>query len=314
MTFHSGAVLAPRRPHRVQRNATRLLRTLQAGTILGSALGVLPGAALAADFTYFGDSAYSQAFGAGRLLTDAVSTEMGRFTESAGGGAALSYAEETRIKTPAFKDGARKAEPVEDGRVWAEALGGVGNMRAKSATGAPAERASNYGVAAGVDTAIDANLRVGFAMSGGQSGLKVSELATRSDAIWGLAAIYGVATDGATYAKTSLMTGYITTETERTVIVTSAPEKATGTFDSLLYAARVEIGQRLDTKRVGVTPFVAFEPSVVSRNGYSEKAAAPIALGFDKSTAHALPGTLGLKVDGDINLRNIRLTPSATVG
>jgi uncharacterized protein with beta-barrel porin domain len=277
-------------------------------------LGVSPNAALAADFVYWGDSTYSQAFGAGRLLTDAVSTEMGRFTESAGGGEALSYADDARIKTHAFKDVARKAEPVEDGRVWAEALGGVADMKARSATGAPAEHATNYGVAAGVDTAIDANLRIGFAMSGGQSALKVSALATRSDATWGLAAFYGVATDGATYAKTSLTIGYITAETERTVIVSTTPQKATGTYDSLLYAARVEVGQRLDTKRVGMTPFVAFEPSLVAQNGYSEKASAPIALSFDKSTANALPGTLGLKVDGDIKLRNIRLTPSATVG
>ncbi len=315
MIFNSGADVARRRTDAAPKKEAQLRQALPAFAILGAtALSVLPRAALAADFVYWGDSTYSQAFGAGRLLTDAVSTEMGRFTESANGGAALSYADEARIKTNAFKDVARKAEPMEDGRVWAEALGGIANMKANSGTGAPAERASNYGVAAGVDTAIDTNLRIGFALSGGQSALKVAALATRSDALWGLAAFYAVATDGATYAKTSLTIGYITTETERTVIVSTTPQKATGTFDSLLYAARVEIGQRMDMKRIGVTPFVAFEPSLVAQNGYSEKAVPSIALDFDKSTANALPGTLGLKVDGDIALRNIKMTPSATLG
>jgi uncharacterized protein with beta-barrel porin domain len=310
MIFDSGASQARRGSDGAPANAARLRRAVQAGAILGaSALSLAPVAALAADFLYWGDSTYSQAFGAGRLLTDAVSTEMSRFTESADG-SALSYADDQRITNDAFKHTPRKVEPIEDGRVWVEALGGVANMRAHSATSSPAERASNYGVAAGVDAAVDTGLRIGFAMSGGQSALKVDSLATKADATWGLAAFYGVATDGATYAKTSLTIGYITTETERTV----AAEKATGTYDSVLYAARVEIGQRLDTKRVGVTPFLAVEPSLVARNGYTETAAPAIALGFDKSTASAVPGTLGVKIDGVINFRNLKLTPSATVG
>jgi uncharacterized protein with beta-barrel porin domain len=151
-------------------------------------------------------------------------------------------------------------------------------------------------------------------MSGGQSALKVSSLATKADATWGLAAFYGVVTDGATYAKTSLTIGYITTETERIV----AAQKAAGAYDSVLYAARVEVGQRLDTKRVGVTPFLAVEPSLVARNGYTEKDASSIApsiaLGFGKSTVSAVPSTLGVKIDGSVNFRNIKMTPSASLG
>src|SRR3954447_3293790 len=96
MMFFSGAGLAPR-----PRNK-RLQRALRAGAIVSAS--VVPGAALAADFVYWGDNTYSQAFGAGRLLTDAMSTEMSRFTESADGVAALPYADDARMKTNAFKD------------------------------------------------------------------------------------------------------------------------------------------------------------------------------------------------------------------
>src|SRR6187549_2658919 len=104
MIFNSGASHASRGSDGAPKNATRLRRAVQAGAMLGaSALSLAPGAALAADFVYWGDSTYSQAFGAGRLLTDAVSTEMSRFTESADG-SALSYADDARIKTDAFKE------------------------------------------------------------------------------------------------------------------------------------------------------------------------------------------------------------------
>lgn len=260
------------------------------------------------------NSTHSQAFGASRLVIDTVSAEMGRFTGSAGGGAALSYVEDTRIKTPAFKDVAPKVEPIADARIWAQMMGGVGVIKANEGSGAPAERASTYGVAAGVDRAFNPNLRVGFALAGGKSTLKVAALSTKSDATWGQAALYAVATDGALYAKTSLTMGYIANETERTVTAFSTPEKATGEFSALLYAARVEIGQRFELKPAGVTPFLAFEPSLVAQNAYSEKAATPIALGFSKSTANALPGTLGVKFDVNVDLGQIRLTPSATLG
>jgi hypothetical protein len=75
-----------------------------AGATLGaSTLCLAPGAALAADFVYWGDSSYSQAFGAGRLFTEAVSTEMSRFTESADGSArriTVSRRASTRRSTP----------------------------------------------------------------------------------------------------------------------------------------------------------------------------------------------------------------------
>ncbi len=258
-------------------------------------------------------STHSQAFGASRLVIDTVSAEMGRYTGSAGGGAALSYIEDTRIKTKAFKDVAPKVEPIADGRVWAQMMGGIGAIKANEGSGAPAERASTYGIAAGIDTALNPNLRIGVALAGGQSTLKVAGLSTKSDATWGQGALYAVATDGALYAKTSLTMGYISNATERTITAFTTPEKATGEFASLLYAARVEIGQRFEMKPAGVTPFLAFEPSLLAQNAYSEKAATPIALGFSKSTANALPGTLGVKIDANIDLGDVRLTPSATL-
>ncbi|MDB5543891.1 MAG: putative autotransporter [Hyphomicrobiales bacterium] len=259
------------------------------------------------------NSTHSLAFGASRLVIDTVSTEMGRFTGSAGGGAALSYIEDTRIKTPAFKDVAPKVEPIADGRIWAQMMGGIGNIKANEGSGAPAERASTYGVAAGIDRAFNPNLRIGVALAGGQSTLKVAALSTKSDATWGQAALYVVATDGALYAKTSLTMGYVSNETERTVTAFTTPEKATGEFSSLLYAARIEVGQRFELKPAGVTPFLAFEPSLVAHNAYNEKAATPIALGFSKSTANALPGTLGVKFDAVVDLGEVRVTPSATL-
>jgi uncharacterized protein with beta-barrel porin domain len=259
------------------------------------------------------NSTHSLAFGASRLVIDTVSSEMGRFTGSASGGAALSYIEDTRIKPPAFKNIAPKVEPIADGRVWAQFMGGVGNIKTNEASGAPGERASTFGIAAGIDRAYNPNLRVGFALAGGQSTLKVSQLATKSDATWGQAALYAVATNGALYAKTSLTMGYISNETERSVTAFGTPEKATGEFSSLLYAARVEVGQRFEVAPAGVTPFLAFEPSLVAQNAYNEKAATPIALGFGKNTANALPGTLGVKIDANIDVGDVRLTPSATL-
>jgi uncharacterized protein with beta-barrel porin domain len=280
---------------------TTLLTRLEAP----AALQQLAGAGL--------NSTHSLAFGASRLVIDTVSAEMGRFTGSAGGGTALSYIEDTRIKTPAFKQVAPKVEPIADGRVWAQFMGGIGAIKANEGSGAPSERASTYGIAAGIDRAYNPNLRLGFALAGGQSTLKVSDLATKSDATWGQAALYAVATNGSLYAKTSLSMGYVSNETERTVTAFGTPEKATGEFSSLLYAARVEIGQRFEIAPAGVTPFLAFEPALVAHNAYNENAATPIALGFGKSTANALPGTLGVKIDATVDLGDVRLTPSAAL-
>jgi subtilase-type serine protease len=282
-----------------------LIAKLLAVTDGPAALQQVSGAGLSA--------ARTQASSAVGLFSTALSTEMGRFITPFER-SALSYGEDTRLKTTAFKKIEQKAEPIPDGRVWAQGLGGVDTLRADSKSGAPSERMSQFGFAAGLDRALSPNLRVGFAGAGGQSVTKVTSLATTSDVSWGQGGLYALMTNGALYAKTSLSVGYLTAKTERTVTAFGTPEKATGEFSSLLYAARIEVGQRFELKPAGVTPFLAFEPSLVAQNAYNEKAATPIALGFGKSTANALPATLGVKLDAAVHLGDVRLTPSATLG
>ncbi len=50
------------------------------------------------------------------------------------------------------------------------------------------------------------------------------------------------------------------------------------------------------------------------QDAYLETGAATIALGYGRTTTRALPATLGMKVDGDIMLDGMRVTPSVTLG
>ncbi len=258
-------------------------------------------------------STRTQSFAASSQFNGVVGSEMGEFTGSAGGGSSvLSYVDDKTITKAFDKVAAKASESILDGRVWAHGLGGVANMKADATN--PAERSSNYGLAAGVDKALSPNLRAGAALSGGQSSSKVASLATKADAVWGQAALYAIATDGERYAKASLVYGRLTTETERTVTAFATPETAKGKFGANLFSTRLEVGQKFVTGRVNLTPFAAFEPSWLMQEGYSETGAATIGLGYGKTTTRALPATLGMKFDGDVVLHAMRLAPSATLG
>lgn len=255
----------------------------------------------------------TQAFAAGGVFSGAINSEMGKFTSSAGGGSsALSYAQDSKIKSKAFDKIAPKPEPIPDGRIWAQILGGIGNMKSDATN--PSQRASNYGLAAGADTAINANLRAGFALSLGQSTTKVSSLATSTESTWGQGALYGVATDGDTYLKGALTFGYLDNKTDRTVSAFGSNEQAKGKFGANLYALRLEAGQKFGFDHVNLTPFFAFEPSLLVQNAYKETGPASITLGFDKTTSRALPTILGGKIDAAYNLGDYRMTPSASLG
>ncbi|MDB5545699.1 MAG: putative outer rane autotransporter barrel precursor, partial [Hyphomicrobiales bacterium] len=258
-------------------------------------------------------TARTQSFAASGLFNGALSSEMSKFTGSASGGAVLSYADDKKLTKAFDKVAAKPAEPILDGRVWAHVLGGVANMKSDATN--PSERSTNFGLAAGIDTAINPNLRAGFALSGGQSVSKVASLAISADANWGQAALYGVATDGDRYAKAALVYGYLSTETQRTVTAFSTSETAKGKFGANLFSTRLEVGQKFVTGGpVNVTPFFAFEPAWLVQNAYSETGAAPVALGYVKTTTRALPTTLGMKFDGEFALDTMRVAPSATLG
>ena len=258
----------------------------------------------------------TQAVGAKAAFTGAINSEMGKFTSSSGGGSSpLSYAEDTSIKSKAFdKIAPKKPEPIPDGRIWAQMLGGWGEMRADNASGSPSERSNNYGLAAGADTALNANLRAGFALSLGQSTTKVSSLATSSESTWGQGALYAVATDGDDYLKGVLTYGYLDNKTDRTVTAFGTSDKAKGKFGANLVSLRLEAGHKVAFDPLALTPFVAFEPSILFQNAYNETGPASITLGFDKTTTRALPATLGVKADADYELGDLRMTPSATIG
>ena len=255
----------------------------------------------------------TQAFAAGGVFSGAINSEMGKFTSSAGGGSsALSYAQDSKIKSKAFDKIAPKPEPIPDGRIWAQILGGIGNMKSDATN--PSQRASNYGLAAGADTAINANLRAGFALSLGQSTTKVSSLATSTESTWGQGALYGVATDGDTYLKGALTFGYLDNTSDRIVSAFGTNEQAKGKFGANLYSLRLEAGQKFGFDHVNLTPFFAFEPSLLVQNAYKETGPASITLGFDKTTSRALPTTLGVKADASYDLGDYRMTPSASLG
>lgn len=269
------------------------------------ALAQLSGAGLAVTRT--------QSFSAVNVFSGAVNSEMGRFTGSAGGASSvLSYAEDKPPKSKAFDKIEAKPAPIADGRVWAHALGGIGNMKADGSN--PSQRSSNYGLAAGADTALNPNVRAGFALSLGQSETRVSALSTKADSVWGQGALYAVATDGELYAKAVLAYGYVSTESERSVTAFGTVEKATGKFGANLVSARLEAGRKFAFNPLGVTPFFAFEPSLLFQNAYNEKGPSSITLGFDKTIARAMPGTLGVKLDADYKLGDLRMTPAATFG
>ena len=255
----------------------------------------------------------TQSFAAGSVFSGAINSEMGRFTSSAGGSSSvLSYAEDTKIKSKAFDKIAPKPEPIPDGRIWAQMLGGIGNM--KSDANNPSQRGSNYGLAAGADTAINANLRAGFALSLGQSTTKVSSLATSTESTWGQGALYAVATDGDTYLKGALTYGYLDSKTDRSVTAFGTVDKAKGKFGANLYSVRLEAGQKFAFDPVNLTPFLAFEPSWLMQNAYNETGPASITLGFGKTTSRALPATLGGRIDASYDLGDYRMTPSASLG
>ena len=255
----------------------------------------------------------TQSFAAGSVFSGAINSEMGRFTSSAGGSSSvLSYAEDTKIKSKAFDKIAPKPEPIPDGRIWAQMLGGIGNM--KSDANNPSQRGSNYGLATGADTAINANLRAGFALSLGQSTTKVSSLATSTESTWGQGALYAVATDGDTYLKGALTYGYLDSKTDRSVTAFGTVDKAKGKFGANLYSVRLEAGQKFAFDPVNLTPFLAFEPSWLMQNAYNETGPASITLGFGKTTSRALPATLGGRIDASYDLGDYRMTPSASLG
>jgi len=195
-----------------------------------------------------------------------------------GGGlppAASGYAETKSLKSPiVVKDPVVPNLPQpRTWRIWANGFGGGTNISGNAGLGTAGETGGFYGGAAGIDYQVAPNALVGIAGGGSDASFNVASRTTSGRVTGGHVGIYGALTfAGGYYGTVSSTFGDYSNHTNRFVnsIGALGPSTETGSFGSIEFRQRIEIGRDMTYGTFNVTPFAALEIAELRSNGFSE--------------------------------------------
>jgi fibronectin-binding autotransporter adhesin len=259
-------------------------------------------------------------FEAGRLFMSTMSNQAGSWARGDVNGPnsmvmyekPLGYAASKPSSSNAFA--ALKAPPsdtekVRTWRVWGSAFGGELTIGDNTGAGL-GYSAQTSGGAIGADYQVNPNLLGGFAVGGSTSNFQVPGSLTSGQLDGGHLGLYGVAKFGDVYFRSGLSYAHFINSTSRTVSDTGVTQTELGHFGSDQLAGDFELGWRRDFGRIALTPFVSFGYYDTIQQAYSETGAATnvgpdlYGLKFGERTGISMPGSLGLQIDGKLNLNN----------
>ncbi len=176
---------------------------------------------------------------------------------------------------------------------------------------------TNYGISsAGASVQVGANYQintqalVGIAIGGSNSTFSVPDLSTTGNLSAVNLGIYGIARHEDLYAAGTLAYARNSTTTNRTVTVFDLYDKQKASFNIDTLSARLELGYRVQTPLINVTPFAAIEPTWLWQSAFSETQQSggnsDVSLGANVKAQQttSLPASLGLQFDRRIDLEN----------
>ena len=213
--------------------------------------------------------------------------------------------------------GAYEAPP--NWSAWATAFGGGQWLNAEPTSGAPAAQQSIGGGAFGGDFRAGPQTVLGAAAGVSVSNYGVSYTGANGRATGAHFGVYGLYDMGTFYANGSLAYNRFDGSATRVIAGIGSTETAKSSAVSSQLAGRLEVGRpfevaKFETGQMGVTPFVAVQPSQLWTPAYTEwsvtQNGAPgvFALSYQAQGTTSLPTFLGAQLDGEtmVNARPLK--------
>ena len=176
---------------------------------------------------------------------------------------------------------------------------------------------TNYGInSGGVNVQVGANYQinpqamVGVAIGGSNSSYSVPDLSTSGNLSTVNLGIYGIARHEDFYASGTLAFARNSVTTNRTATVFDLNDQQKANFSIDTLSARLELGYRVETPLVNITPFGAIEPTWLWQSAFTESqqaggnSAASLGLNVKAQQTTSLPASLGLQFDRRVDLEN----------
>ena len=158
-------------------------------------------------------------------------------------------------------------------RVWGNGFGGGTSISGNTGLGTAGETGNFYGGAIGVDYQVQPNWLVGIAAGGSDSRFNVGTRATSGEVTGFHVGIYSALEFGnGFYGQSSTSFGDYSNRTTRFVapIAALGGTQERGSFGSIEYRSRLEVGRSYNYGTFGLTPFVAMEIASLRSNGFTE--------------------------------------------
>ena len=214
--------------------------------------------------------------------------------------------------------------------LWANLTGGTSRLKGGQDTATV--QSSGVGLQIGMRRQLSPNHLVGFALGATNSNYSVNDRATHGTLNGFNAALYGAASVDRAYVLGTLAYSRSNTDLDRTVSVQTLLNQQKASFSTNVVSLRLEAGYRLQLGQgsvntnlndansnnvtsgsqlfnLGLTPFVAVEPTVLWQNAFTERmsAAQPnatnLGLNYQSQQITSLPVSLGIQLDSTINSR-----------
>ena len=199
----------------------------------------------------------------------------------------------------------RKAPPLPADRfaqrwsVWAAGYGGSQTTDGNAVLGSNTATSRLYGTAVGADYRFSPNTLAGFALAGGGTGFSIANGlgSGRSDLFQ--AGAFLRHTNGPAYISAALAYGWQDITTDRTVTIAGV-DQLRAKFGANTFSGRAEVGYRVVTQGLGLTPYAAGRFITFELPDYAEavmSGAGTFALNYAAKSVTASRSELGLRAD-----------------
>ncbi len=197
---------------------------------------------------------------------------------------------------------------------WASAGGSGGVIGGNAATGSAANVYQGGNFAAGMDSAGDPDVLMGFALGGAAASFAVDGRQTSGNIIGGQVGTYLTRKWDQFYVNGALAFGLFNNDVDRDVTlpgsnapldpVAGAAERWKSHFLSAGFGTNVEAGWRQTVGAGAITPFAGLQFSMLSMDAFNETSlnGGTLGLGFDRRTILSLPVSLGLQLDTTVGI------------
>jgi uncharacterized protein with beta-barrel porin domain len=223
------------------------------------------------------------------------------FGNLTGGVAPLAYADEPA--EPQAFSGIFKQPPVYEPswRAWVTGFGGHQSLDGGPVVGSADFSGAAAGGALGVNHEVNPDLLLGLGVAASKSAFVVNDRLTTGTAEGEHIGAYGMQLWGPAYVSALVSYSHFGNATTRNISGVGPGETENGSFGSDELGARLEVGRTWAFNNIGITPFAAFEPSVLWQPGYAETSTGGVpgvfGLTYLPMTVWSLPTFLGAQID-----------------